>query len=323
MRKLLFAFVFLVASQFAQATDVTVEIGRVERFPDEPRAKRPQSVQLNGHTSVNVILTPSPLPAGETINFSVSGNSSGVNGVAFCSSVLSASGTIDVLGIETTSLNNGGNLRISASGNNGASVSKVVLPTDGFSVCAHPTVMHMAFNSPAAGPVVWGGAYDWNVDSDTGNPLDMIGVEVCPILYTEKNGKSGFFEKFKFETTGPYLAINIGSVDTHSILGFAAALQGKMDKAADNKNGVGIGTANNLQYWRFSCACCGIAQDERKGPILKESGFRIVFTGHRDANPTPPPDYNYFIGLIKQPKAITGSINAGSVFDTTHEVEIK
>jgi len=81
------------------------------------------------------------------------------------------------------------------------------------------------------------------------------------------------------------------------------------------------GTHVRDQFFRFSCARCGIAEDKIAGPKVRASGFRITTTMSKDKDKDG--NYRYYFHTKKEGKA-NNDVDAGGVDDTgVKDAEVK
>mgnify|MGYP006281524471 CR=1 FL=1 len=286
---------------------VSVEIGDVERAPGLPFSLPPGQPK-----DVSVTINPALTGSGHDIEFDVI-NGSADNGTATvtANATRDATGAITITGGNQTEPGHSGNLNIRSRLDGIADCDT----STGFSVCAHPQKVSHAYQwllEPfvnEAGKKHWGACYLISVGSDSTGTLDE--VRICENIETiEASGALRNHTK----TTGVFFEATAAMQDNNAVGGVGSA-QAMIDYLEQHNN---EGTAVQEQFYRFSCARCGIGEDSEAGPIVPKSGFQVTLTVSKE-------DGKHYVNVRKQGKDIPDNpAVAGQVGDETlKKAEVK
>jgi hypothetical protein len=267
----------------------------VKRIP--PRVDTPVDVTVTG-----------TVPAGSPITLEIDGASSNngtatINGNATHS--LTATETVQLRGGTQTVPGNDGNLKLVANYNGNR-----IADSNAFSVAAYPVEIGFDYHGLLQGMVVagnmfWGASYNLTFTSDSGVGADCDETKISENVIVHAG--TGLFAGSNNVRSG-FLTTTDPQRDHHGTSGgpTPAALQALMNAA-----NLATSRKEEHQFFRFSCARTGIADNLTAGPTVPTSGFKITQRASH-------PGGQYFMHVAKSGFA-NNSVAAGAVNDTAEK----
>jgi hypothetical protein len=284
----------------------------VKRIP--PRVDTPVAVTVAGPTNPPV-----------TLSIDGSGGDNGsatINGAA--THDLTGSETVNLRGVDQTAadltglgMSNAGRLKLVAKQG-----TNQLAESNGFSVAAYPISIGFTFqgifqNAQPVGVTAgafWGASYDLSFESDSHVGTDCGYTTISENLVDA--GSTGLFAGTQTIQSGFFPTTNQQrDSHAHGVAGNPGPAALAAMRAAVDNHATDNSTSIQHQFFRFSCARSGIAENRNSGPKVPASGFKITRTasvagGHR------------LIHVKKEGFANNG-VSAGTVNDTTvKDVEV-
>jgi hypothetical protein len=266
--------------------------------------------RVDTEVTVGVVGAQASAPVTLSIEGGGGGNGSATVDRAATASV-AADTTVKLRGVDQTADGKAGNLRLVAEQGTTRLAS-----SEPFSVAAYPVEIGFAFHAVMSPTVVegvkaWGASYDLTAASDSkvAGDLDLTKIAENVIVHTPRgifkdaeNVHSGFRRTTRRQRDHHGTGIEDGN---------AAAMI-----AAIKRVGVDRSTQVSHQFYRFSCARSGLAEDKDAGPKVPTSGFKITH-GTSKSGPT------FFMDVRKVGFA-NNRVAAGTVDDTEEKhAEVK
>jgi hypothetical protein len=193
--------------------------------------------------------------------------------------------------------------------------STVVGRSPGFSVCAWPIRINAKFNGLLVGNVtvtipgekdpvpVWGAEYVLTADSDSGKPEHLDGTYIVEIIDAQP-GTGAFAGLGWAKVQDTFIQTTRGMTDWNGFAKDSGKLQIAI-KAAHPRGSRYEAT----QFVRFACRRSGVEENKGGGPVVPDSGFRIVNTTKWDGK-------NGYDVLTRRTGKSVRPVGAGTVDDS-------